>query len=171
MIDRRDCAECSAMRKRPFPASLRFAGGAMRMSGRVRVMKLWLVMGPLLLGGCETANVQTSHLIGIWGGPHAGLNLQGGLGDVQFDCASGTIDDPFYPGPDGSFSVKGTYRTGAPGPVRVGQFFKSQGATYAGQVTRGTAKNASRVMTLHVALEDGTTLGPFTLDEGAPPQL
>jgi hypothetical protein len=26
-------------------------------------------------------------------------------------------------------------------------------------------------MVLRVALEDGTTLGPFTLTEGAPPQL
>ena len=137
----------------------------------VRAMKLWFVAVPLLLSGCEAANVQTNHVIGIWGGPHAGLNLQGGLGDVQFDCASGTIDDPLYPAADGSFSVKGTYRTGAPGPVRVGQFFKSQGATYAGQITSGPAKNVPRVMTLRVALEDGTTLGPFTLDEGAPPQL
>lgn len=141
------------------------------MWGRVHVIKASLVGVPLLLWACAPAEVQTNHVIGIWGGPHAGLQLQGGLGDAQFDCASGTIDDPLYPAADGSFSVKGTYRTGAPGPVRVGQFFKSQGAIFAGQITRGAAKNTPRVMTLHVTLEDGTAIGPFTLEEGTPPQL
>jgi hypothetical protein len=107
----------------------------------------------------------------VWGGAHAGAVFQGGLADVQFDCASGTIDDPVYPAPDGSFSVKGTYRTGAAGPVKVGQFFKSQDAMFSGQVAKAVEKKAPRIMTMHVTLEDGTTLGPFTLTEGAPPQL
>jgi len=111
----------------------------------------------------------SDHLLGIWGGPHAGASFQGGLGDMQFDCASGTIDDPLYPAKDGSFAVKGTYRTGASGPVKVGQFFKSQGALYSGQVVK--AKDVPQVMTLSVTLEDGTALGPFTLTEGTPPQI
>jgi hypothetical protein len=126
---------------------------------------------PWLLSACATPGNVSNHLIGIWGGPHAGLALQGGLGDVQFDCASGTIDDPVYPAPDGTFSAKGTYRTGAPGPVKVGQFFKSQGAVYSGQIAKAAAKGAPQVMTLSIALEDGTALGPFTLTEGTPPQV
>jgi hypothetical protein len=141
------------------------------MWGKVRVMRISLLAAAMLLSGCQTLSADPNHVIGIWGGPHAGLDLQGGLADVQFDCASGTIDDPLYPSPDGSFSVKGTYRSGAPGPVRVGQFFKSQGAMFAGQVAKAPEKGAPRVMTLHVALEDGTALGPFTLTEGTPPQL
>ena len=100
----------------------------------------------LSVSSCATPGNASDHLIGIWGGPHAGLSMQGGLADVQFDCASGTIDDPVYPAADGTFSVKGTYRTGAPGPIKVGQFFKSQNAMYSGQVTKAAAKESPRVM-------------------------
>lgn len=123
------------------------------------------------LGACSTIGPDASRIFGGWGGPHIGLAFQGGLADVSFDCASGTIDDPVYPAKDGTFAAKGTYRTGALGPIKVGQFFKSQGAAYSGHVTAAAVKGAPRVMTLNVALEDGTNLGPFTLDEGAPPQL
>jgi hypothetical protein len=125
----------------------------------------------LSLSGCATPGNASDHLIGIWGGPHAGLSMQGGLSDVQFDCASGTIDDPVYPAADGTFSVKGTYRTGTSGPIKVGQFFKSHDAVYSGQVTKAAAKGSQRTMTLSVTLEDGTPIGPFTLSEGTPPQI
>ncbi len=136
-----------------------------------QVSTMLLAAGSLALVSCSTLEGKPANVVGVWGGPHAGLEFQGGLADVQFDCASGTIDDPLYPGPNGSFSLKGTYRTGTPGPVRVGQFFKSQSAVYSGQVTAGAAKNAPRTMSLNVTLEDGTSLGPFNLTEGASPQL
>jgi hypothetical protein len=141
------------------------------MRGKVRIVRPALMAAAMLMAGCQTLEGKPPNVIGIWGGPHAGLDFEGGLAEAQFDCASGTIDDPLIPAPDGSFSVKGTYRTGAPGPVKVGQFFKSQGAIFAGQIAKAPAKNSARVMTLHVALDDGTTLGPFTLTEGTPPQL
>ena len=130
-------------------------------------MKKRIVLAALGLAGCNTPglNEEPGRLIGLWGGPHAGIIFQGGLGDVQFDCASGTIDGTVTPGPDGSFMGQGTYRTGVSGPVRVGQFFKSQRATYA-----GTVADKSN-MTLNVALEDGTHLGPFNLVQNAPPQI
>src|SRR6476620_11405124 len=109
----------------------------------------------IALCGCSSVPGIPDHLLGVWGGPHAGLAFQGGLAEAQFDCASGTIDDPITPAKDGSFSAKGTYRTGAPGPVKVGQFFKSQGAVYSGQIAKA-AKEAPQAMTLNVALEDGT---------------
>ena len=133
--------------------------------------KLCLGATMILLSACATLEGKPQHVIGLWGGPHAGASFAGGLADLQFDCASGTIDDPIMLTDVGPFSVKGTYRTGAPGPIKVGQFFKSQGALYSGEIAKGAAKNSGRVMTLSVALEDGTTLGPFTLTEGAPPQL
>jgi hypothetical protein len=133
--------------------------------------KLCLGAATILLSACATLEGKPQHVIGLWGGPHAGASFSGGLADLQFDCASGTMDDPIMITDVGAFSVKGTYRTGASGPIRVGQFFKSQEALYSGQVARGTAKNSPRVMTLSVALEDGTALGPFTLTEGAPPQI
>jgi len=130
-----------------------------------------MIAASAALVSCNTLEGKPDHVIGVWGGPQAGLDFTGGLAEAQFDCASGTIDDPLYPAPDGTFSLKGTYRTGASGPIKVGQFFKSQGAVYAGQITAGPVKNSPRMMTLHVALEDGTELGPFTLTEGSPPTI
>ena len=127
-------------------------------------MKLKLLSVPLLLlAGCATTVDKPLYLTGVWGGPHAGIAFNV-LGNVQFDCASGSIDVPVYPAKDGSFKVKGTYREGATGPVRVGQIFRSQSATYSGNALEG-------VMTLNVELDDGTNLGPFNLTLSAPPQL
>ena len=117
------------------------------------------------------AAARSDHAIGMWGGEHAGIAFEAGLADVQFDCASGTIDDPIYPAKDGSFSVKGTYRTGPPGPIKVGEFFTSKDAVYSGQITQGATKKAPRLMTINLTFEDGSTLGPFTLTEGMHPQL
>ena len=126
-------------------------------------MRWWMLgAASVLVSGCATLQGKPEHLVGLWGGPHAAVEFEGGLADVQFDCASGTFDDPI--GLKGKFMVNGTYRTGASGPVRVGQIFKSQPARYSGEVVE-------HVMTLNVALEDGTALGPFTLTEGAAPQL
>lgn len=140
------------------------------MSKAVRILRVFVILPALLAGGCATSTGLPEHLLGVWGGPHAGLTFQGGLADVQFDCASGSIDDPIYPHPDGSFAVKGTYRTGAPGPIKVGEFFKSQEATYAGQVAKPGGK-APKTMALSLMLEDGAKLGPFVLTEGSPPEL
>ena len=118
----------------------------------------------LALAGCATMDSKPASVMGDWGGPHAGITLEGGLGQAQFDCASGTIDKAIIPGPDGSFSVSGMYMQGQGGPIRVGQIFKSQRATYSGAIV-------AQQMTLAVTLEDGTVVGPFTLTENAPPQL
>jgi hypothetical protein len=128
-------------------------------------MKWWtLGAASLLISACATLQGKPEHLVGLWGGAHAAVEFRGGLADVQFDCAAGTIDDPIVPGPDGKFLAKGTYRTGATGPIRVGQFFRSQPARYSGDVVK-------TAMTLNVVLDDGTALGPFALTQGAPPQL
>lgn len=129
-------------------------------------MRAWLVAGGGLLA-VTSAGVEAKppHLVGSWGGPHAAIAFEGGLAQVRFDCASGTIDAPVYPAKkSGSFEARGTYRAGTPGPVRVGQIYRSQPATYSGEVRK-------TVMTLRVVLEDGTVVGPFELAQGAAPQL
>ena len=122
-----------------------------------------ILAAAMLLAGCTTTMEKPAYLIGRWGGPHAAMAFNYAA-EVQFDCASGSIDVPIYPAKDGSFLVKGTYRDGSPGPVRVGQIFHSQTATYSGTALEG-------VMTLNVELEDGTALGPFNLTLGGPPQI
>lgn len=117
-----------------------------------------------LASSCASLDDKPAFLIGSWGGPHASITFEGGLASVEFDCASGTIDGPVYPAKDGSFTVKGSVRTGTGGPVRVGQIFKSERASYSGRV-------AEDVMTLNVTLEGGDAMGPFTLTQGASPLL
>lgn len=116
----------------------------------------------LPLASCASIQPKSPYLSGLWGGPHAQLLLEGGVGTVDFDCASGSIDEPLAAA--GPFSAAGSYRAGQPGPVRVGQVFTSQRATYFGEVVE-------KQMTLTVKLEDSTILGPFTLTESAPGQL
>jgi hypothetical protein len=118
----------------------------------------------MLAFAAAAAQAKTANLSGGWGGPHAAIVFQGGLADVQFDCASGSIDVPVYPAKDGAFTARGTYRAGSPGPVRVGQIFRSVPASFAGRVLKD-------VMTMSVTLEDGTAIGPFTLARGAAPQM
>jgi hypothetical protein len=125
----------------------------------------WAFAATLALAtGCATMENQPQYLRGAWGGPHAAIAFNGGLADVRFDCAAGTIDDLIFAAKGGPFEAKGTYRAGSPGPIKVGQTFVIQPATYSGNVTEG-------VMTLNVELEDGTLIGPFTLTQGGVPQL
>jgi hypothetical protein len=105
---------------------------------------------------------------GSWGGPHVGLVIEGGIGSLEYDCASGTIDGIVVPAKDGRFTAKGTHRAGQGGPIRVGQIFRATRATYSGTVRK---QDKTQLMTLNVKLEDGTLLGPFTLTQGAEPQV
>jgi hypothetical protein len=123
------------------------------------------VLGAALVTcACASLEARPPYLLGTWGGPHIGISFEGGLANVEFDCASATIDGAVYPAKDGAFTGKGIFRAGTPGPVRVGQIFKSQPATFSGTVVKD-------VMTLSIKLEDGTAGGPFTLNAGAQPQL
>jgi hypothetical protein len=125
-------------------------------------VKALIAILALSLAGCAGIQPKSPFLTGLWGGPHVQLLLEGGVGTIDFDCAAGTIDVPLAAG--GSFSAAGSYRAGQPGPVRVGQVFSSQRATYFGEVS-------DKQMKLTVRLEDGMIVGPFTLIEGAPGQL
>ena len=125
---------------------------------------LLLAAGMLSLSACAALPQSSTNLSGQWGGPRISLLLEGGLGTIEYDCASGTIDMAVYPAPDGRFTATGTHRPGQGGPVRVGQIFTSHRATYSGTVEKDR-------MTLGGRLEDGTTLGPFTLTRGSQGEL
>ena len=129
-------------------------------------MRAWpiLIAAAAGLSACASLALTPTNASGQWGGPHIGLVLEGGLGTIEYDCASGTVDTPVIPAADGSFAATGTHRPGQGGPVRVGQIFTSVRANYAGKIEKDH-------MTLGVVLEDGTTMGPFSLDRGAQGQL
>ena len=85
--------------------------------------KWWVAAAALMLCGCETLDDQPDYLIGPWSGPHISVAFEGGLANVEYDCASGTIDGPVYPAAGGHFAAVGVHRPGQGGPVRVGQIF------------------------------------------------
>lgn len=126
-------------------------------------MRFWALI-ILPLAACASLALESPTLSGHWGGPHIGLVMEGAIAQVAYDCASGTIDESIIPAKDGSFTARGTHRAGQGGPVRVGQIFRSQRATFSGKVDDDN-------MTLTATLEDGTVLGPFQLVRGAQPQI
>ena len=121
-----------------------------------------LVAALASLAACASMPNKPVFLTGQWGGQGIDMLVEGGLAQVQFDCAAGTIDANMAA--TGAFSAPGTYRPGQGGPVRVGQIFISKRAVYSGTVTEDQ-------MTLAVRVEDGTNVGPFSLTRGARGQI
>ncbi len=91
-------------------------------------MRNLLLFALPLVAGCAMIPQKATHLSGEWGGPHVGLVLEGGIGRLEYDFASGTIDEAIASGPEGRFTAEGTHVPGQGGPVRVGQIFKSHEA-------------------------------------------
>jgi hypothetical protein len=117
---------------------------------------LWLAAAGAL-AGCSTPDRNiTPALLGTWGGQHIALTVGEIDSDVQFDCAVGSIFGPYFVRTDGSFEWPGNFTRGTGGPALQGQEQPAVAATYVGVLT-GPA------MTLSVKLDDGTTIGPFTL--------
>ena len=81
-------------------------------------------------------------------------------GTVEYDCAHGTIDQPFVADPSGRFDLAGTHTREHGGPIRIGEKEDKRPARYTGMTDR-------RTMTLTVTLT-GTNerIGTFTLTHG-----
>ena len=101
---------------------------------------------------------------GLWGGDHIRMEINGEGARLEFDCATGTIDQVIVSDSSGRFSVKGSYAPDQPGPQRDGRAAPAR-ALYVGQVRGET-------MTLTVTLEaDAQQVGRFTLNRGNDPLL
>lgn len=100
-----------------------------------------------------------------WGGQHIGMVVLTGGATIEYDCASGTIDEPIAVGSQGSFTVKGTHTRGHGGPLMIGEVPDRHPARYTGSTD-------GKSMTLNVTLTDSNqTLGTFTLTRGAAPAV
>ena len=98
--------------------------------------------------------------VGAWGGDHVSLLVAATGGTVEYDCAHGTIDQPFVADPSGRFDLAGTHTREHGGPIRIGEKEDKRPARYTGMTDR-------RTMTLTVTLT-GTNerIGTFTLTHG-----
>jgi hypothetical protein len=115
---------------------------------------------------CAVASTtQEGALRGSWGGLHISLQLTAQGGDIEYDCAHGTIDGPVVPDGEGRFAAAGTHTAERGGPVREGEEKESRPARYRGKV-------AGRTLALTVTLADpNEEIGTFTLTRGAAPRL
>jgi hypothetical protein len=102
---------------------------------------------------------------GTWGGEHISLEVTAQGGQVEYDCAHGTIDQKIVPDARGRFDLRGTHVREHGGPVRKDETADSHPARFAGHVKGDT-------MTLTVTESDTKELvGTFTLVYGQRPQL
>jgi hypothetical protein len=100
-----------------------------------------------------------------WGGEHVGLTVSDTGGTLEYDCASGTIDQKIIAAMDGTFTVVGTHTIGHGGPIMQGETPDRHPARYDGWTDGET-------MTLTVTLTDsGQSLGTFHLTRGQSPRV
>ncbi len=102
-----------------------------------------------------------------WGGQHIGLVVltDGGGATIEYDCASGTIDEPITVDSSGGFTAVGTHTRGHGGPAMVGEIPDRHPARYTGSTD-------GKSMTLNVKLTDsGQDIGTYALTRGASPSV
>ena len=102
---------------------------------------------------------ETGGPIGTWGGSSLNLTIGAASALLEFDCAHGSIDQPFAADASGRFDLAGTFVAESPGPIRPDPL-PVHPARYSG-TTDGLT------MTLTITLADtGQVLGPFRLTFG-----
>lgn len=122
----------------------------------------------LLLTSCQTykPSINPSQLHGTWGGQGLVLKLGPQGATLEYDCATGTIDEPILPDAQGMFQVTGTHNAsslpvGMPDPPPA----DIQPAHFSGKIKGQT-------MEITVTLDDsGFVLGPYQLTLGDPGAL
>src|SRR6266566_7022859 len=72
-------------------------------------------------------------LVGLWGGDHISLEIDGNGATLDYDCAHGTITQKIVPDQSGKFEVKGFHMKEHPGPTRQGEE-EGEPATYKGSL-------------------------------------
>lgn len=119
----------------------------------------------LLLTTACTEPPTSADLFGEWGGEHIGLTVTAAGATLEYDCASGTIDEPLIPDANGRFQARGTFVPGKGGPAVEGEEPVRHEALH-----QGTTDGKS--MTLRVTrLDSGESVGTFFLALGAPPRV
>ncbi len=101
-------------------------------------------------------------LIGTWGGMHVRITIGAASSILEYDCAHGSIDQPFAVNAAGGFTLTGTHVVESGGPIREGVEPVRHPARYTGSTD-------GKTMTFTVTLTDtNQTLGPFALALDAP---
>jgi hypothetical protein len=112
----------------------------------------------------RSAAESRSMVLGLWGGEHVRMMVSLIGARLEYDCATGTIDQPIVLDTRGRFNAKGSYTPERGGPRRYGEVAAAR-ARYVGQVSADT-------MRLTVTLETNKEpIGVFSLSRGNDPLL
>ena len=114
-----------------------------------------------LLAACASPLVASGQVrIGHWGGTGVALEVTKQGGQIELDCAHGTLNQRLDSDGAGEFGVEGTLTPERPGPLRDDDLPEARRAWYAGRADE-------REMTLTITLTDtNEKLGPFALRFG-----
>ena len=118
-------------------------------------MRLVLCFVAALAAACGNSSdlpAAPDPITGMWGGDRVRLTLAANGGQLDFDCAHGTITSALAPRDDGSFTVPGFYQVeggAARDPI------ERQPTTFSGRITGNS-------MTISFTVNN-QPLGPYTL--------
>jgi hypothetical protein len=102
---------------------------------------------------------------GVWGGQHIRLEVTDSGGNLEYDCAQSTIDEPIILNREGNFDVKGKFTPQHGGPIRRDEENNSYPVRYTGKTKDGE-------MTLTITNpEKKETIGTFNLTRGSEGRL
>ncbi len=132
----------------------------MKLAGaEIIILFFWISFG-----GCAGSYCQAD-LIGVWGGEHIGMVVSDSSVTLDYDCAYGTIDEPFSTNENGEFDLVGVHILEHGGAIRIDETPDEHPALYKGYIE-------GKVMTLVVTLTDtGEEVGTFSLTLGAVPNV
>jgi hypothetical protein len=113
--------------------------------------------------GCETCACNpppSSNAPQTWGGKHIEMRVVPGRAgaEVEFDCASGRIDEALPL--KGDFRLKGIYTAGQGGPSGPGQVVSAESAVWFGTMASGRMKLSVQLVSTK------KLIGPFELELG-----
>lgn len=125
------------------------------------------VLPLLLLMACASNPGMASRLervpSGQWGGEHVLLTVEDAGGQIEFDCAHGTLDEQLALDGSGHFDVEGSLVFEG-GPTRKDEAASARPARYRGETD-------GRSMSLEVTLEGGQSAGTYSLEKGGRAKL
>jgi hypothetical protein len=121
-----------------------------------------LLVIPISLAGAACLTHPTPVVgLGVWGGTHIRMDVIARGAQLEYDCATGGIEERLRPDADGRFTAVGSHTPGHGGPIREGEVFPTFRARYDGHV-RGDR------MTLTVTLTDtDVVIGSFELQRAS----
>jgi hypothetical protein len=123
-------------------------------------------IGMIIMAASETGAASRPRMLsGTWGGDRMILTMDAKGGQIDMDCANGTITGKIIPNAKGNFTARGTFDQERGGPTLAEDFVnKGKPAIYRGQVIGKTIK-------LTITQDGVTQPTSYTLRQGERPRL